>query len=73
LASNGDSTDALDLLLDESRRNSLDAQHIAHMVEAVAGSLHDVYVVAAVLAMVTLATALLLPAGSSPAHPAAAS
>jgi hypothetical protein len=36
------------------------------MVEAVASSLHDVYVVAGLLAMITLVIALLLPAGLSP-------
>jgi Na+/melibiose symporter-like transporter len=60
--------DALDLLFDGSRREGLDAEHIARMVEAVANSLHDVYVVAGLLAMITLATALLLPAGLSPTH-----
>jgi EmrB/QacA subfamily drug resistance transporter len=58
--------DALDLLLEASRRESLDAQYIARMVEAVASSLHDVYVVAGLLAMITLVIALLLPAGLSP-------
>jgi hypothetical protein len=43
-----------------------DQQHIARMVEAVATSLHDVYIVAGLLAIITLATALLLPAGLSP-------
>jgi hypothetical protein len=60
--------DALDLLLEASRRESIDAQHIARVVEAVASSLHDVYIVAGLLAMITLATALLLPAGLSPAR-----
>jgi hypothetical protein len=32
----------------------------------VATSLHDVYIVAGLLAIITLATALLLPAGLSP-------
>jgi EmrB/QacA subfamily drug resistance transporter len=68
-----DAVDALDLLLDASRRKSLDAQHIAHMVEAVASSLHDVYVVAGLLAVVTLATALLLPAGLGPSPSAGVS
>src|SRR5207245_920541 len=62
------STDALDLLLDASRRKSLDAEHVARMVEAVARSLHEVYLVAGLLAIITLAAALLLPTGSSVAH-----
>jgi len=61
-----DIVDALDLLLDASRREGLDAQHIARMVEAVASSLHDVHIVASLLAIITLATALLLPANLSP-------
>ena len=61
-----DAIEALDLLLDANRRQSLDPQQVAQMVEAVAGSLHDVYLVAALLAMVTLAAALLLPAGLGP-------
>jgi hypothetical protein len=67
-----DSIDAIDLLLEGSRRKSLDAQHVAQMVDAVAGSLHNVYVVAGLFAMVTLAIALLLPAGLRPTHSAAA-
>jgi MFS family permease len=61
-----DIVDALDLLLEASRREGLDAQHIARMVEAVATSLHDVYIVAGLLAIITLAATLLLPAGLSP-------
>jgi EmrB/QacA subfamily drug resistance transporter len=66
------SSDILDLLLDASRRQGLDAQHLARLVEAVASSLHDVYVVAALLAMITLATALLLPADVRVSHSGAA-
>jgi hypothetical protein len=36
----------------------------------VASSLHDVYIVAAVLAAIALAVTLLLPAGLSPTQPA---
>jgi EmrB/QacA subfamily drug resistance transporter len=66
------SIDALDLLLDPSRREGLDPQQVARTVEAVASSLHEVYAVAGLLALVTLAAALLLPAGASPAHSGAA-
>jgi hypothetical protein len=62
--------DALDLLLEPSRLKSFDAQQIAHLVGAVASSLHDVYIVAAVLAAIALAVVLLLPAGLSPTRPA---
>jgi MFS family permease len=68
-----DTVDALDLLLDTNRRQSLGAEHVARMVEAVASSLHDVYVVAGLLAMITLAIALLLPAGASPTRSSGAS
>jgi EmrB/QacA subfamily drug resistance transporter len=68
-----ESVDALDLLLDAGRRESLDAQHVARLVEAVASSLHDVYVVAGLLAMITFVIALLLPAGASPTCSGAAS
>jgi hypothetical protein len=44
-----DAIEALDLPLNANRRKSLDPQQVAQMVEAVAGSLHDVYVVAALL------------------------
>jgi hypothetical protein len=37
--------DALDLLLEPSRLKSSDAEQIAHLVGAVASSLHDVYIV----------------------------
>jgi MFS family permease len=55
------SSDVLDLLLDATRRQGLEVQHVARMIEAVASSLHDVYLVAALWAVITLVTALLLP------------
>jgi MFS family permease len=66
------SSDILDLLLDATRRQGLDPQRVAGMVEAVASSLHDVYLVAALLAVITLGTALLLPADVSVPHSGAA-
>jgi EmrB/QacA subfamily drug resistance transporter len=60
------SHDVLELLLEASRRTSLDTPQMTAMVDAVASSLHDVYVVAGLLAAVTLATALLLPKGLRP-------
>jgi MFS family permease len=54
--------DVLDLLLDATRRQGLDPQQVARLVEAAANSLREVYGVAAVLAAITLITALLLPA-----------
>ena len=62
------SHDVLDQLLEASRRGSVDAAQMTQMVDAVARSLHDVYVVAGVLAAVTLVTALTLPKGLKPAE-----
>jgi hypothetical protein len=64
--------DAFDRLLDPARRSSLGADAIARLSEAIAGSLHDVYIVAGVLAVLTLAATLLVPAHLSPANPAKA-
>src|SRR5229473_1885736 len=59
--------DALDLLLEPGRREGVDPQSIARLVEAVASSLHDVYAVTGLLAGITFGVALLLPAGAGPA------
>jgi hypothetical protein len=39
---------------------------IARLGDAIAGALHDVYIIAALLAVLALAAALLLPARLSP-------
>jgi EmrB/QacA subfamily drug resistance transporter len=60
--------DTLDRLLEPGRRLSLGADAIARLSEAIGNALHDVYIVAGVLGLLTLAAALLVPAGLSPAH-----
>src|SRR5262249_45673786 len=60
--------EVLDLLLDATRRASLDAAQVAGLVDAAANALREVYVVAAVLAVIPLVTALLLPASTSAAQ-----
>ena len=62
----GGAHDVLEVLLEASQRNSLDTPQMAPLIDAVGSSLHDVYVVALVLAAVTLATALMLPKGLKP-------
>lgn len=54
--------DALGKLLEPGRRASLDAATIARLSDAIAAPLHDVYVIAGVLAVVALALTILLPA-----------
>ena len=58
--------DTLNQLLTPSLRATLDPQTIAQLSHAIAGSLHEVYVIAGVLAALTLALIPLLPAGVSP-------
>jgi EmrB/QacA subfamily drug resistance transporter len=60
--------DTLDQLLEPARRSTLGADAIARLSEAIASSLHDVYIVAGVLGMLTLAAALLVPGRLSPAN-----
>jgi EmrB/QacA subfamily drug resistance transporter len=61
--------DALGKLLDPARRASLGADTIARLSSAIAGSLHDVYIIAGVLAALALAMTVLLPARLSPTQP----
>ena len=58
--------ETLNQLLEPSLRANLDPQTIAQLSHAIASSLHDVYVIAGVLAALTLAVVALLPAGASP-------
>jgi EmrB/QacA subfamily drug resistance transporter len=58
--------ETLNQLLEPSLRANLDPQTIAQLSHAIASSLHDVYVIAGVLAALTLALIPLLPAGVSP-------
>jgi EmrB/QacA subfamily drug resistance transporter len=55
-------------LFDPSRRASLGAGTVARLSEAVAGALHQVYVIAGALAVVTLIATMLLPAKLGPAQ-----
>jgi hypothetical protein len=63
--------DALEQLLDPARRMNLSADTIAHVATAIAGALHDVYIIACVLATLTLLMALLLPQRIGPPKMAA--
>ena len=47
--------DAVNRLLDPVERRGLDPQLIGHLSAVIAGSLHEVYLIAGVLALVTLA------------------
>jgi EmrB/QacA subfamily drug resistance transporter len=66
-------SETLNQLLSPSLRLGLDPQKIDQLSHAIASSLHDVYVIAGVLAALTLALVPLLPAGVSPTRPAKAS
>jgi MFS family permease len=57
-----DAGDALEKLLDPASRASLGGDLSARLGDAIAGALHDVYIIAAILAVLALAAALLLPA-----------
>jgi len=64
-----DAGDAVNRLLEPAARHDLGAAEIARLSEAVAGSLHVVYVVAGLVAVVGLILALALPARLSPTRP----
>jgi len=57
--------DAVNRLLEPAARQNLGTAEIARFSEAVAGSLHMVYVVAGLVAVVSLLLALALPASSA--------
>ena len=61
--------DAVNRLLEPAARRGLGPTEIARLSEAVAGSLHVVYVVAGLVAVVSLLLALALPARLSPTRP----
>jgi EmrB/QacA subfamily drug resistance transporter len=54
--------ETLERLLDPERRPGLDTDTIAHLGGAIAGALHQVYIIAGMLAVLTLLTSLILPA-----------
>jgi EmrB/QacA subfamily drug resistance transporter len=57
-------------LLDPALRHTLPVAEIAPLSEAIAAALHEVYLIQGVFALILLLTALALPAGLSPLHPA---
>lgn len=62
--------DALERLLDPARRAGLAANSVGQVGNAIASALHEVYVIAGVLAILALFTSMLLPAQVSAAQPA---
>lgn len=56
----------VDRLMDPAVRQSLPVSAVAALISAVAGALHNVYVIEGVATLIVLATALCLPAGLSP-------
>ena len=61
--------DAVNRLLSTAARQSLGVAEIARLTEAVGSSLHVVYIIAGLIAIVSLALALALPARLSPTRP----
>ncbi len=61
--------DAVNRLLAPAARQSLGAAQIARLSEAVGGALHLVYVIAVLVAVISLVLALALPAKLSPTRP----
>ena len=61
--------DALGKLLEPARRVRLSSETVARLSEAIAGSLHQVYVIAGGLAVLALVMTILLPARLSPTRP----
>ncbi len=61
--------DAINRLMAPAARQTLDATKIARLAEAVGGSLHVVYMIAAIIAVISLILALALPARLSPSRP----
>lgn len=64
-----DAGDAVNRLMAPAARASLGAGEVARLTEAVGASLHVVYVIAGLVAVVSLVLALLLPARLSPTRP----
>jgi EmrB/QacA subfamily drug resistance transporter len=61
--------DTLGKLLDPGRRAGFGTDTIARLTATIAGSLHEVYVIAGVLAALTLLVSILVPARLSPTQP----
>ena len=62
--------DLINRLLDPGLRHSLGSAELAHLGQAIAASLHLVYIIAGLAAVITLALACALPAALSPTRPA---
>jgi Zn-dependent membrane protease YugP len=58
--------DAVNRLMQPAARQMLDASELARLTEAIASSVHVVYVIAGLVAVVSLLLALALPARLSP-------
>jgi EmrB/QacA subfamily drug resistance transporter len=66
-----DAADAVNRLLEPALRRSLGTDEIARLAGAVGASLHEVYLIATVIAALTFVVALSFPARLSPLRPAA--
>ena len=62
----GDSDQSLNQLLEPMRRADLPADTVLRLTGAITASLHDVYLIAAVLALLTFSAVMIIPAGLSP-------
>src|SRR5579863_1458212 len=60
--------DVMGGLFDPARRASLGADMVARLRDAIAGALHHVYIIAGILAVLTLIVTMLLPAKFGPAQ-----
>jgi MFS family permease len=65
-----DAQGAIDRLMQPTLRNGLGAADIARLTQVIGGALHQVYLVAVLLAVVALLLTLCLPAGWSPGRSA---
>ena len=61
--------DAVSRLMSPAARQSLGASEIERLTEAVGSSLHVVYVIAGLVALISLVLAMALPARLSPTRP----
>jgi EmrB/QacA subfamily drug resistance transporter len=61
--------DAVNRLMQPAARQALDANELARLTEAIASSVHTVYVIAGLVAVLSLFLALALPARLSPTRP----
>jgi EmrB/QacA subfamily drug resistance transporter len=61
--------DLVNRLLDPGLRHGLGSAELAHLSQAIASSLHLVYIIAGFAALITLALAFALPAALSPTRP----